>query len=119
MMLFLLDLLPPPSPIFPLLQRGAFTPSMGGSSRRALPGPPIKIIILDVSPFRVGRHPHPRRRQRLGTPLSITLRLHPSPRGRHRLVSIQSITLPHHSHASPHTRRDTPVDRHPHFILPG
>ena len=52
---------------------------MGGSSRCALLGPPVEIIILDVSPFCVGRHPHPRRRQRLGLPLSITLRHHSPP----------------------------------------
>ena len=53
---------------------------MGGSSRSALLGPPVEIILLDVLPFCVGRHPHPRRRQRLGLPLSTTLRLQSPPR---------------------------------------
>ena len=50
----LLDLVPPPSPIVPLSQRGAFTPSMGGSSGSALHGPPVEVVILDVHPLLSG-----------------------------------------------------------------
>ena len=80
---------------------------------------PSRSSSSTFSPFRVDRPPHSRRRQRLGVPWSITLRLH-SPRGRHRLASFQSITLPHHSTMrATHTRCNTLVGCQPHFFLTG
>ena len=80
---------------------------------------PSRSSSSTFSPFCVGRPPHPRHRQRLGLPLSTTLRLQ-SPRGRHRLVSIQSITLPQqhfasHSHSLRHSSGPSPP-LHPYRI---
>ena len=96
----LLDLVPPPSPIVPLAQRGAFTPSMGGSSSRALLGPPIEVVILYVHPLLSGPS-SPLFDIANGWVYPGLLRFVFTPRGRHRLVSIQSIKPPHHSLCEP------------------
>ena len=115
----LLDLVPPPSPIVPLAQRGAFTPSLGGSSSRALLGPPIEVVILDVHPLPSGPS-SPLFDVTNGWVYPGLLRFVSTPRGRHQLVSIQSIKPPHHScMRATHTRCVTLVGRPPHFFLTG